>query len=62
LRTGLTYPFSTAGSEFFFDTKWWNQLPLTIGVRYSRLLNNPVGNVGNPNQWEIVLPVNLLQR
>lgn len=62
LRTGNIYPFSALGSEFFFDTKWWNQLPLTIGIRYSRLLNNEYRGITNPNQWEIILPVNLLAR
>ena len=59
LRTGNTFPFATIGSEMYFDTKVWNQLPITIGVRYSRLLNNEFRGVTQPNQWEIVLPVNL---
>ncbi|MEO7310833.1 MAG: hypothetical protein ABIX01_10585 [Chitinophagaceae bacterium] len=59
LRTGITYPFATVGTEMFVDTKVWNQLPITIGVRYSRLLNNEFRGVTQPNQWEIVLPVSL---
>ncbi|MES2777458.1 MAG: hypothetical protein V4722_24980 [Bacteroidota bacterium] len=59
LRTGITYPFATTGTEVFFDTKVWNQLPITIGVRYSRLLNNEFRGVTQPNQWEVVLPVSL---
>jgi hypothetical protein len=63
LRTGKTYPFSTAGSEMFFDTKWWNQLPLTIGIRYSHLLDENLGGSSSAtNRWEIILPVNLLPR
>ena len=62
IRTGAVYPFSTVGSEIYFDTKWWNQLPVTFGVRYSRLLNNEFRGTTNPNQWEIILPVNLLPR
>jgi hypothetical protein len=63
LRTGKTYPFSTVGSEMFFDTKWWNQLPLTIGIRYSHLLDENLGGSSSAtNRWEIILPVNLLPR
>ncbi|MES2649810.1 MAG: hypothetical protein V4717_23235 [Bacteroidota bacterium] len=62
LQTNTSFPFSTAGTELYFDTKWWNQLPVTVGVRYSRLLNNEFRGVTNPNQWEIILPVNLLPR
>ncbi|MBL7698741.1 MAG: hypothetical protein JNK79_11300 [Chitinophagaceae bacterium] len=61
LRTGLTFPFKTAGGEIYFDTKWWNQLALSIGFRYSRLLDNELLGL-TPNQYEIILPVNLLNR
>ncbi|HUQ67744.1 MAG TPA: hypothetical protein VM101_16395 [Flavitalea sp.] len=61
LRTGIAYPFSTLGTELYFDTKWWNQLPLSVGIRYSRLLDNKILGLA-PNQYEIILPVNLLSR
>lgn len=61
LRTGTTFPFKTAGGELYFDTKWWNQLSLSIGIRYSRLLDNELLGIA-PNQYEIILPVNLLNR
>jgi hypothetical protein len=58
----LTFDLRSAGAEVFFDTKWWNELPLSFGVRYSRLLDNDIfGNRGS-NWFEFVLPVNLLQR
>lgn len=58
----LTFDFRSAGAELFFDTKWWNELPLSFGLRYSRLLDTDIfGNRGN-NWFEFVLPVNLLQR
>jgi len=60
LRTGIKYPFQTVGAELWFDTKWWNQLPLSFGVRYNRLLNNEFRGVTQPNVWEFLLPVNLL--
>jgi hypothetical protein len=59
LRTGLTRQFRSTGGEMFFDTKWWNQLPVSFGFRYSRLLDPELGGVTQPNQWEFILPVNL---
>jgi hypothetical protein len=61
LRTGATLPFSTAGGEIYFDTKWWNQHAVTFGIRYSRLLDQEYRRATNPNQWELVLPVSLFQ-
>ncbi len=58
LRTGNQYQFKSAGAEIYFDTKWWNQGYVTFGIRYSRLLNNELTGQ-SPNQFEIVLPVNL---
>ena len=58
LRTGNQYNFTSAGTEIFFDTKWWNQQFISFGIRYSRLLNQDLTGQ-SPNQWEIVLPVNL---
>ena len=62
LRTGATYPFSTVGSEVYFDLKVWNQLPVSFGVRYSRLLDREFRGATYPNVWELILPVNLIQR
>lgn len=59
LRTGTVYPFHTVGTELFFDTRWWNQQPVTFGIRYSRLLDNAFRGPTQPNVWEIILPVNL---
>lgn len=59
LRLATNYPFQTLGTELFFDTRWWNQQPVTFGVRYSRLLNNEFRGITRPNVWELVLPVNL---
>jgi hypothetical protein len=52
--------FRSVGTEIYFDTKWWNELPLTFGIRYSHLLDDDIfGGTGN-NRWEFILPVNLL--
>jgi hypothetical protein len=59
LRTGTTYPFRTVGAELFFDTRWWNQQPITFGIRYSRLLDNEFRGTTQPNIWEFILPVSI---
>ena len=43
----------SVGGELFFDTKWWNQLPVSIGIRYSYLLN---ANSTNRSVIEVILP------
>lgn len=61
LRTGRVTNLRTVGTEFFFDTKWWNQQPVTFGVRYSRLLDANLFLVPpNANQWEFIMPINLI--
>ncbi|MEP7258472.1 MAG: hypothetical protein ABI687_08790 [Flavitalea sp.] len=61
LRSGREYPFNTVGGEIYFDSKWWNQLPVSFGIRYSHLLNTDIAG-RSASQWEFVLPVNLLSR
>lgn len=58
-KTQSAYLQSTGG-EIFFDTKVWNQLPVTIGVRYSYLLDQEFAQNGNRHVWEVVLPVSLI--
>ena len=53
--------FRSLGSEVFFDTNWWNQLPISFGIRYSRLLDSDYEGRG-PNQWELILPLNILSQ
>ncbi|ANE53108.1 hypothetical protein [Flavisolibacter tropicus] len=55
-----TRDLRSVGSELFFDTRWWNSYPLTLGVRYSYLLDANVVGAQNPNHFEIVLPLNLI--
>jgi hypothetical protein len=63
LRSGTTTPLSSFGMELFFDTRWWNQQEVSFGIRYSRLLDADLFiNQPNPNQFEFVLPVNLIPR
>jgi len=58
---GAQVDLSSTGGEIFFDTKWWNEYEVTFGIRYSRLANGEFLGL-QPNQWEFILPVNLLGR
>lgn len=49
--------FKSTGAEVFFDTKIFNQQNITIGVRYSRLLDRDLFGSRGANQIELVLPV-----
>lgn len=49
--------FRSAGAEVFFDTKIFNQQNITIGVRYSRLLDRDLFGGRGADQIELVLPV-----
>lgn len=63
LRTGRTTGLASTGIEVFFDTKWWNQQEVSFGIRYSRLLDTDAfATPLNANQFEFVLPVNLIPR
>lgn len=59
LRTGNTFSFGTAGGELYLDTRWWNQQPVTLGIRYSRLLDRQFVGGTQPNVWEFILPMTL---
>jgi hypothetical protein len=57
-----TADLRTVGGELFFDTQWWNQYPVTLGIRYSYLLDADFVGAGSPHVWEIVLPISLLPK
>lgn len=60
LRTGREFPLNTAGAEIYADTRIWNTFFASFGIRYSRLLDKDLLEPGrNPNQFEIILPLNL---
>jgi len=54
--------FRSAGTEILFDTKWWNEVNVSFGIRYSRLLDKDLYGGGGSNRWEIILPVNILNQ
>src|SRR5207302_4487590 len=51
-RKIFTADFKSAGTEIFFDTKWWNQLPLSLGFRYSYLLDQDLFGGSGSNRFE----------
>jgi hypothetical protein len=51
--------FRSTGTEINFDTKWWNQVNVSFGVRYSHLLDPDLLDGRGRNRWEIILPVNI---
>lgn len=51
----------STGAELFFDTRWWNQLPVTFGFRYSYLLDSDFAGTGQ-SFFELILPVNLIPK
>jgi hypothetical protein len=59
-----TADLRSVGAEFFIDTRWWNQYPLTFGFRWSHLLDSdPLGgNAKGTNQFEFILPVSIIPR
>jgi hypothetical protein len=52
----------SVGAEIYFDTKWWNQQPVSFGFRISHLLDNgfSVRDKKGSNWFEFILPVNLI--
>lgn len=61
--TGLSFYayFRSAGTELFFDTKWWNTMPVSFGIRYSYLFDEDIFGGNGHNRFEAILPVNLFQ-
>lgn len=59
-----TIDFRSIGAEFFVDTKWWNQYPLTFGFRFSILQDyDPLGrNPKGSSVFEFILPVSIIPR
>lgn len=50
----------SVGTEIYFDTKIWNSLPVSIGVRFAHLLDMDLINPIVKNKWEILIPINLI--
>lgn len=52
----------TVGAELFVDTKWWNQYPLSFGIRVCRLLDQDQFDGFRGTRVEFVLPVSIIPR
>lgn len=52
----------SVGGEFYVDTKWWNQYPLTFGFRVSHLLDPDQFNLSKGTRFEFILPVSIIPR
>lgn len=50
----------STGAEVYFDTKIWNALPVSFGVRFSHLLDTDLLNPLVKNRWEIIIPIGLI--
>ncbi len=50
----------STGAEVYFDTKVWNALPVSFGVRFSRLLDTDLLNPLVKNRWEIIIPIGFI--
>ncbi len=53
------FEFKSTGMEWYLDTRWWNQLPVSFGIRYAYLMDRDLG-VGGNHRWQFILPVNLI--
>jgi hypothetical protein len=58
VRKLVSGDFRSAGIELFFDTKWWNQHPVSLGIRYSNLQDARRQGLSE-HQWEFILPISL---
>ncbi len=52
----------SVGGEIYFDTKWWNQYPLSFGLRFSHLLDQELVGTTQANVIEFILPVSIIPR
>jgi len=56
----LSRNLRSTGAEVFFDSKWWNELPVSFGLRYSYLLDQQPNGSTNRNVIELIVPMNLI--
>ena len=47
----------SVGGEIYFDTKWWNEYPLTFGIRLSHLLDSELSGSTQKNVFEVLVPI-----
>jgi hypothetical protein len=52
----------SVGGEIYFDTRWWNQYPLTFGFRISARLDADLVTRQKGTFYEFILPVSIIPR
>lgn len=57
----LNSNFQSVGMEIYFDTKWWNQHPITLGFRTGYLLKKDPAQ-DRKTFFEFILPVSIIPR
>ena len=61
LRQQRIWALRSMGTEIYLDTKWWNQLPVSVGFRYSRLMDTEMyAQKPSANRWEFIMPIGLI--
>jgi hypothetical protein len=58
----FTASFRSAGAEINFDTRWWNEAIVSVGIRYSHLFDDDLFGGNGRSRWEIILPVNIFNQ
>jgi hypothetical protein len=58
----FTARFRSAGIGINFDSKWWNEANVAVGIRYSHLFDEDLFGATGRNRWEIILPVNIFNQ
>ncbi|MEX8547993.1 MAG: hypothetical protein V5804_10370 [Mucilaginibacter sp.] len=49
--------FRSVGSEVYFDSSLWNELPFTFGLRYTHLQDQDLFGGHSPNRFELIVPL-----
>jgi hypothetical protein len=49
--------FRSTGLAVFFDTQWFNQVPISFGIRYDYLLDPDLFGGTGRSRIELVLPI-----
>jgi hypothetical protein len=52
--------FRSTGVAVFFDTQWFNQVPISFGIRYDYLLDPDLFGGTGRSRIELVLPIAVL--
>jgi hypothetical protein len=51
--------FRSAGAELYFDTQWFNETPVTFGLRYTYLVDKDIFGGTGSNRFTLILPLSI---